>query len=212
VAERLATLGAGVSVVASVGHDTGMTVFKRRGLRLASGIEILTVRPTPSWLLTHLPQFDHIFYAGHGLGARTGDSYGLILSDESGGSSILSVDEILTMGELKRTPLIYLSACETAEETGELGPELYSFASSLLRVGAGFVVGSLWRVGDEIAYEFTKRFYDALATLLNPSEAFCAALTQLRKAGTEQQESSAIDGGRRDDPTYWAPFVPFWGI
>jgi hypothetical protein len=200
VAGRLMTLGACVNIAASVGADVGRAVFERRGIHLASSIEVLEERPTPDWLLTHFPQYDHVFYSGHGVGASAGNLSGLMLSDESGRSAILSVIEILTMSELKHIALIYLSACETAEEAGDLGPELFSFVSSLLRVGARFVVGSLWRVSDEAAYTFTKQFYEALATLRNPSEAFCVALTELTKIGA-----------KRDDPTYWGPFIPFSG-
>ena len=120
---------------------------------------------------------------------------------------MFSENDILSMHVLRGRPIVVLSACETAMG-GHGSSELFDTASSFLRVGARFVVGSLWLVIEDCATTFTAEFYGALASGENPSKALGSAVRATR------QYRSAVASGRgirADHPIYWAPFMAIRG-
>jgi CHAT domain-containing protein len=98
-----------------------------------------------------------------------------------------------------RSPLVFLSGCETsAVETwlddAVRGSDHTTLAQALLYAGAGNVVGTLWRIDDDGAAAFAERFYRSLAgaaVVRSLAEAQRAMLTSTRFA----------------HPYYWAAYV-----
>ena len=105
----------------------------------------------------------------------------------------LEVHEVL--GLTIRSPLVFLSGCETGLGAAWLtsfdrGDDYATLAQAFLYAGARNVVATLWRVADESAAEFAGHFYDGLRTL-GAAEALAAAQRRMLA-----------------DPRYQAPY--FW--
>jgi tetratricopeptide (TPR) repeat protein len=204
-ARQLKQGGTDVTLLAQVGDKLGVEALNLRGIDVTEGINVLQDAPTPSCLSKLLPHTDHFFYSGHGV-RRPGES-GLVLVGDDGKSSLLAEDEILSMHALRRRPLVVLSACETAMG-GHGSSELFDVASCFLRVGARFVVGSLWVVVEDCATTFTAEFYKRLAQGDFPSYAFGAAVRALKQKRHSESSTRAVPP---DHPIYWAPFMALRG-
>lgn len=204
-AQQLRQGGTDVTLLAQVGDKSGMEALTMRGINAAEGIKVLQDAPTPAFLSKLLPHTDHFFYSGHGV--RGPEESGLVLVGDDGKSSMLSEDDILSIRALRRRPLVVLSACETAMG-GHGSSELFDVASCFLRVGARFVVGSLWVVVEDCATTFTTEFYERLAQGEFPSYALCAAVRALKQARQTGSSTSAVPP---DHPIYWAPFMALRG-
>jgi hypothetical protein len=204
-AQQLKRGGTDVTLLAQVGDKSGIEALNLRGINAAEGIKVLQDAPTPMCLSKLLPQTDHFFYSGHGV--RRPRESGLVLVGDDGKSSLLSEDDILSMHVLRQRPLVVLSACETAMG-GHGSSELFDVASCFLRVGARFVVGSLWVVVEDCATIFTAEFYKRLTQGEFPSYAFGAAVRTLKE--TRQSESS-VRAVPPDHAIYWAPFMALRG-
>ncbi|MFW6085321.1 MAG: CHAT domain-containing tetratricopeptide repeat protein, partial [Gemmatimonadota bacterium] len=108
----------------------------------------------------------------------------------------LRVSELLELSI--RSPLVFLSGCETGLGTGwsssyAPGEDFATLERSLLESGAGGVVATLWRVEDDGAAEFASRFYEHLGGA-DPAEALARAQRDL------------IAGSRHANPYYWAAY------
>ncbi len=208
IATRLDLLGSRVTVVAAVGTDVGPDVFAQRGISLPQTVTVLQERPTPEWLRTHARAFDHIFYAGHGLAAHPAGPGGLVVSDAEGAETLWTSEDVLVTPELQSAPLVFLSACETARDAlVSTGTDLFSFASCLLRIGSGFVLGALWTVRDDHAHLFTNAFYDGLMDTWDPAEAFCRAVRGLRDHVASSQTGRTPSSGQPAAIIDWACFM-----
>lgn len=109
----------------------------------------------------------------------------------------LETHEVLSLSV--RSPLIFLSGCETAlgpawGTSFERSDDYVTLAQAFLFAGAQNVVATLWRIDDRSAAEFAGRFSRALASA-PPGEALAAAQRQL------------IHGGTYRRPYYWAAYV-----
>jgi len=207
VAAALHRGGADVKLIASVGGAVGSKALEKRGIQVPDGVTILDIAPTPQQISSMLPGCDHFFYSGHGV--RISGQSGLILVDDEGGEKLWADDDVLATAALRSRPTIVLSACETA--TGSVASsELFDLTSSFLRIGARFVVGSLWVVVEDCAQAFTAEFYAALNGDTTPSAAFGIALRKLRKRRAAQVTDKA--DVRPDHPIYWAPFIAMRGM
>jgi tetratricopeptide (TPR) repeat protein len=203
--ETIGSKGAGVKIFAQVGPVVGRAAFSARGIKLAADIDVNESAPTPERLAEFLPGADHFFYSGHG--ARRADQSGLVVADNNGEPTMFSENDILSMHVLRGRPIVVLSACETAMG-GHGSSELFDTASSFLRVGARFVVGSLWLVTEDCATKFTAAFYEALASGEAPSKALGSAVRATRKYRSTVVSSRSIPAGH---PIYWAPFMAIRG-
>ncbi len=205
VAESLTHDGAKVTVLARIGSASGTDAFTQRGVALTSNVAVLNVVPTSTRVAELMTKTDHFFYSGHG--TRSGGQSGLVLVNDNGAAALLSEDEILSMPALRQRPLIVLSACETAR--GEQGSsELFDVASCFLRVGARYVIGSLWVVRGDCATAFTASFYRQMATGMFPNRAYGEAIRDLRKYLASQSTTSRVP---LDHPIHWAPFLALRG-
>jgi CHAT domain-containing protein len=203
--EKIGSTGAAVKVFAQVGSAIGRAAFSDRGITLAADIDVVESAPTPERLAEFLPTADHFFYSGHGL--QRPDQSGLLVVNTDGKPTMFSENDILSMHVLRGRPVVVLSACETAMG-GHGSSELFDTASSFLRIGARFVVGSLWVVIEDCAAKFTAEFYEALASGENPTTAFGRTVRATRQYRSTVPSSGATPA---DHPIYWAPFMAIRG-
>ena len=109
----------------------------------------------------------------------------------------LEVHELL--GLAVRSPLVFLSGCETGARYEWMddpvkGTAELTLAQALLSAGAANVVLTLWRIDDAGAGTFAKTFYSALSRL-TPDDAL---------AETQRQMST---DARYGNPYYWAGYL-----
>ncbi|HLV89421.1 MAG TPA: CHAT domain-containing protein [Candidatus Sulfotelmatobacter sp.] len=204
-ADTFQKCGAEVTVFSVVGRALGTAALDQRKVRVGQGVKVLNDAPTLEQLRYHLPSCEYFFYSGHG--TRRGGQSGLVLVDENGHEKLLGQEDILAMPALRRRPMIMLSACETAS-SGSLSAELFDVSSTFLRIGARFVIGTLWVVVEDCAKAFTAEFHSALASGNNPSSAFGMALRALKTQREASGDSLAVHPGH---PIYWAPFMGMRG-
>lgn len=108
----------------------------------------------------------------------------------------LQVSELLELPI--RSPLVFLSGCETGLGAGwstsyAPGEDFATLERSLLESGAGGVVATLWRVADDGAAQFAARFYEHLREA-DPAAALARAQRDL------------ISDSRYANPYYWAAY------
>ena len=114
-------------------------------------------------------------------------------SDHPEDDGRLEVHELLDL--TVRSPLVYLSGCETGAGLAwstdfAQSEDFTTLGQSFLHAGARNVVATLWRIEDSGAAAFAERFYDHLRRH-SPVEALAAAQRDLRR-----------------DPRYGAPY--YW--
>jgi CHAT domain-containing protein len=97
------------------------------------------------------------------------DKTRLVFSD-----GFLKVSDIWGLA-LDGSPLVVLSACETALGERLPGDEVTSMANGFLFAGARAVVATLWKVPDANTQVLFDRFYDLLLAGSTPSEALTGA-------------------------------------
>ena len=93
------------------------------------------------------------------------------VGDSTADNGRLEVHELLDLRA--RSPLIFLSGCETGLGASwsthyETGQDYTTIAQALLFAGAPNVVATLWRIDDDGAAVFARRFYSARRTLAAP--------------------------------------------
>ncbi|MHA1359380.1 MAG: CHAT domain-containing protein [Candidatus Helarchaeota archaeon] len=101
--------------------------------------------------------YNIIHYAGHGIFITPEP----ILSHLSFTSSDLTAREIAQL-KLKNSPIVILSACETAISDWIGGNEVVGFVRSFILAGATTIVTTNWPVHDESAQELVCKFYEFL--------------------------------------------------
>jgi hypothetical protein len=132
---------------------------------------------------------------------------------------LLAGDQRLTAAEILDahpggTPLIVLSACETAMTDITLPDEVITVQSVFLAIGARGVVGSLWAVDDEATADLMVRYYDELlGGADDPAAALRSAQQQMRMVAVERSSDRRRDLGsdpHRTEPlgaTNWMAFT-----
>lgn len=142
-------------------------------------------------LLENPGGFDLLHFAGHGAAdASDPTNARLVLSvfeqDGEWVERCLAAVDVEQSGnvasETGRHPIIVLNACQL----GRVGHNLAGiggFASAFLNAGAGVFVSSLWAVGDEPAYSFIEKFYEALLEQKTIAEEAVAARSAASAAG-----------------------------
>ena len=109
----------------------------------------------------------------------------------------LETHEVLSM--TIRSPLVFLSGCETAlgpawGTSFERSDDYVTLAQAFLFAGAQNVVATLWRIDDRSAADLAARFSRALATTA-PAEALAEA------------QRALIRSSNYGRPYYWAAYV-----
>ncbi|RNG18520.1 CHAT domain-containing protein [Streptomyces botrytidirepellens] len=119
-----------------------------------------------------------LHFAGHGI--NTHDGAVLLLHDCE--ERPFSTDDVLRL-DLPDAELAFLSACETTQNSILLPDESTHFGAALAVAGYRDVVGTLWRVNDQIAVRVTRSFYGRLTSgEYDPALALHEAIRELRAA------------------------------
>lgn len=140
-----------------------------------------------------------IHYAGHAVfdDARPERSF-LVLATGPGDRTpaTLQAREIAQM-DLRGVDLVVLSACETVR-TGEGRAAGYSgLAGAFLAAGAGGAVGSLWRVGDDVAHPLMLEFHRVYRASGHGPEALRQAQLRMLRSENPLLRSPATWGSFR---------------
>ena len=75
---------------------------------------------------------------------------------------LLAATEFIHEVKFKRTPIVYLSACESGVAEVEPGDEMFGLVRALMYAGATSLVLSKWKVKDDVAPVFAEEFYSQL--------------------------------------------------
>ena len=136
--------------------DRVTPILSRRGWRT---IELLDEGASKTVLLSRAPQTSLIHIACHGtFEPDHPDRSGLVLLSESGNNEMLTLREISEL-DLHRVHHVTLSSCWSADNFVLPGRWIISLPETLLRSGAGSVLGCLWPVPDDFAEVFMEKFY-----------------------------------------------------
>ncbi len=146
----------------------------------------------------HAKDYNIIHLATHGLiQSNPLESYLLFAgtTQEEQRMTLLEVAGYTALRE--KTGLVFLSACETAMESGRgSGSELISLAEAFAMAGAPTLIATLWEVDDDSTGYLVEEFYTAL------SRGGIDKIDALRQA-----QLSLIESGFYDQPFHWAPFI-----
>ncbi|MCF2530980.1 CHAT domain-containing protein [Yinghuangia soli] len=116
--------------------------------------------PTRAAVLAHMPEFAVVHFACHGVTE----------GEDPSASRLFLQDGSLTVADLTRlrldgARLAYLSACETATgHNRRLLDEAINLAFTFRLAGYRHVVGTLWKIDDEVSAEAADLFYGHLRT------------------------------------------------
>ena len=127
----------------------------------------------------------------------------LRLSPAQGDSGWLHAWELVD-GPRLRAELVTLAACDSARGVTLPGEGLLGLTWALQRGGARAVLGSLWKVDDEVTALFMERFYRRLAAGEGKAEALRAAQLELLRGPVRLADGRLLDASH---PRHWAGFV-----
>ena len=154
---------------------------------------------TPSALVRGLRGAGIVHFAGH---ATFDDTHpgrsSLVLAPERGapGGGSLTADSLAGL-ELGGVRLVVLSACQTLRARGGRSGGFAGFAAALGGAGAGGVLGSLWRVDDELTGPVMQTFHRRYHTVADPSRALREAQLQMLRSSNPALRAPAAWAGFR---------------
>jgi tetratricopeptide (TPR) repeat protein len=129
--------------------------------------------------------FEVLHLSCHG-GIHPQHGHVLALEDEAGQLAYANAGAIVALlGEVERTPLVFLSACQTAEQATAAkdgGRRFEPFVQDLIRAGVANVLGWDGSVYDTDAQAFAEAFYGELAGRQRVTRATAMARQALRRA------------------------------
>ncbi|KAI0534861.1 CHAT domain-containing protein [Xylaria digitata] len=126
-------------------------------------------QPTASLALQAITKSDIVHFACHGVADKGDPSQShLVLEKPTGNDNTKEVDKLtvsqfLALESLQKFWIAFLSACTTASMgTFRLGDEGLHTSGALQIAGFTHVVGSLWKVEDEVGVDIARVFYENL--------------------------------------------------
>lgn len=152
------------------------TIASRFGVRPALGEEV-----TREVFLGALAQTNLLHFAGHGA-ASAADGFDNQLS--LAGNESLRASDIFEVS--CQTELVTLSGCETGLNQRQRGDELVGLVRAFLLAGAGTLLVSQWRVGDDATRQLLITFYEALISGVSKAEALQQAMAKSRHLAPER--------------------------
>jgi len=152
-------------------------------------------------VLEQLPGATFVHMACHGIfEPDKPDASGLVLVPTTGRAEILSLRELSAL-DLTGLRHIGLSFCWSADNFILPGRWIISLPETIWRAGAQSVLGHLWKVDDNLAVAFTRRFYkDALTCDLDEA----VRRTQLKCLSGELLHKEHATG--TSSPIHWAGY------
>lgn len=109
---------------------------------------------------------------------------------------ILTAKEIVDV-DLRGLDLVVLSACQTGLGDISQGEGVFGLQRGFKKAGAKSILMSLWEVEDEVSQILMTQFYKNLLAGQGKRQALITAQQYLRE----------YDGGKYDEPRYWAAFI-----
>ena len=109
---------------------------------------------------------------------------------------ILTAKEIADV-DLRGLDLVVLSACQTGLGDIAQGEGVFGLQRGFKKAGANSILMSLWEVEDKATQILMTQFYRNLLSGQSKRQSLLSAQKYLRE----------VDGGRYDEPKYWAAFV-----
>lgn len=143
-----------------------------------------------------IPGIDLLHFAGHAVLDDTRPERAFLLLAGRGSASRLTGEEIGTM-DLRGVRLVVLSACETARSPDGRAGGLTGMAAAFHGAGAEGVLGSLWRVDDQLTRPLIVEFHRAYRSTGDAAAALRAAQLHLLRSGDTSTSS----------PAAWAGFI-----
>lgn len=205
--------GQGTALVIGVNNPGGRTLISLQNAEMEARrvAEILNVEAitgdavTEQMVMDAIEDVDVVHIAAHGdfgvdspLDSFLALSAPLLLETDVSpdNDSRLTVREVYAL-RLRQSPLVVLSACETAAGEISQGDEVQGLARAFLLSGARSVIASLWSVDDAATVELMVHFYQLRTQEgMTDAQALAAAQAYLRDTFPEW-----------DLPYYWAPFI-----
>jgi CHAT domain-containing protein len=99
--------------------------------------------------------------------------------------------------DLRGLDLVVLSACQTGLGDIAQGEGVFGLQRGFKKAGAKSILMSLWEVDDKATQILMTQFYKNLLSGQSKRQSLLSAQKYLRE----------VDGGRYDEPKYWAAFV-----
>ncbi|MEV1073748.1 CHAT domain-containing tetratricopeptide repeat protein [Micromonospora parva] len=187
----------GRAVVIAMTETPGHATLPAAGIEADAVTPLLSGRPkrlaeeqaTPVAVLNALRHAYSVHVACHAV---------IDMADPASGALLLAGGRLpvraIAAQPRQRRSLAYLSACTTAFSHGLLADEAMHVASAFQLAGFGTVVGTLWRIDDDQAYQVAVAFYRGLRAGRPPAMALDHAVRELR----DRYPNS---------PALWAGFV-----
>lgn len=172
-----------------------------KGSLLSLGKEFNRANLTEALRRPNGPGFNVLHLATHFVlvPQRVADSH-LVLGD---GQRFTLTDFLQPGADLSAYDLVVFSACDSARLTGAEGVQARSLSSVAQRLGAGAVIGTLWRVDDEGSTVLMREIYRPEGTV---SDLPLRRLWEAQEAmATRQLKGQA--GKTLAHPFFWAAFV-----
>lgn len=161
--------------------------------RLAPAVTLrLRQEASEAWLRTSdLAGFRLIHFGTHALVDReTVARTALALAPGGGHDGLLTVSELSALR--LDADLVTLSSCRSSQGQQHGSEGVQGLATAALEAGARAVLAANWNVTDQLAAEFTGRFYREAAAGRPLDEAFAATMRALRVAGRPIREWAAF--------------------
>jgi hypothetical protein len=162
--------------------------------------------PTSARVLGHIQTSDIIHFACHGSSDPLDPLHShLLLQGASEGAvpivDRLTISMISKVAAEGRARVAFLSACSTAEiKASTLGDEGLHLASAFQVVGFASVIGSQWRVSDDVCVELAGAFYTELARR-------GLAFSNRDVADVLRSAILRVRATHPNNPDLWSPFV-----
>jgi CHAT domain-containing protein len=121
----------------------------------------------------------------------------LVLAESSYEDGALTVGEIFNELDLRETPIVVLSACNTALGDEDGGDEIVGLSRAFQYAGARWVIASLWEVSDKSSARLMQYFHEELKKTDKASVA-------LRNA-----QKRIMNIKEWEHPFYWGAFVAY---
>ena len=102
-----------------------------------------------------------------------------------------AANEIIHNVRFKRTPIVYLSGCETGVAEVEPGDEMFRLVRALMYAGVTSLVLSRWPVWDPVAPVFAREFHRQLLS----GRSVAVALQNARRKVFDDDRFSLTDSG-----------------
>ena len=149
---------------------------------------------TPSAVMRAITGANLVHFAGHAVSDALHPARSHLVLSAEGGKDRLEAAELERL-DLRGVRLIVLAACESM--ANDQGASAYrGLADALRAAGAGGVVGSIWRVDDNLTAELMARFHRVFARSQDGASALAMA----------QRDMIATRDARLALPSAWAGF------